>query len=160
MAIKNGYGTLVDIVNGSANTAAVIQLPSKNVKRIFSIDCAYSLRSGATNTLLIGGRLLVVGSRYEALTEAINPRDIEYNTALQGVAVYFDAPLFPDDNVEFIGKSFSWANGLTIPDGTEASIILSMCYGDGIAAPGADDVNAFLNVTGIVGGSEKPFKNV
>lgn len=160
MSIKSGYGTIIDVLDDTANTNLIIQLPSKQTKRILNVDCGYSLVIGGANTALFRGRLLVVGTKYENDTEFVNPSSITYPTGLQGTQIYFDCPISGNNNVTSISRSFSWTQGILIPDGVDASIILTACFGNGAVPPLAISTNAFLNVQGLTGGSDKIFKNL
>jgi hypothetical protein len=160
MSSRTGFGNISDKVNATTNTNIAINLPSHGTKRVFDIQCGYSLRTGIANTVLLGGRLLIIGQNFDSPTVFINPRDFDVSAAIGNAVVYFDIPIIDDGNNKAICRAFSWLNGLVLPDGQQAAIILTSCYGDGAAIPAALDVNAFLTVNGLVAGSDKIFKNV
>jgi hypothetical protein len=158
MSSKQGFGNIADVVNSTTNCSIVIQLAPHGTKRIFDITAGYNLRTGGTATLLSGGRLIIVGIKFDAPTSFINPRDFELPTVTGNI--YFDAPIIPDGNNKAVVRSFNWINGLVLPDSQDASIILTACFADAPAPPAAGDVNAYLSVSGLVAGADKIFKNV
>lgn len=174
MSIQKGFGSyseplnsvvVLGVIQASGNRNLIVQLPSKNEKRIFDLTVGYSVIEGLSYNSVTRGRVLIVGEQYDGVTDYINPTTTEMPEALQASKKYFDAPLVPsgqDKNVhtEAILKTFSWINGLLIPSGIPASIILTFCMNDALDSQSAqEDTNAYLNVSGWVGGSDKIFKN-
>lgn len=161
MSVKSGYGTITGVVDDTTNTNLTIVLPSKQTKRILNIDCGYSIVQGGGNTALTLGRLIIAGTNFDATTEFVDPTINALPASLQGIQIFFDMPITAIDATQIgIQHSFSWAQGIQIPDGVDASIILTACFGNGNAPPVADPVNAFLHVQGLSAGSDKIFKNV
>lgn len=160
MSSITGYGSINGVVNSTSNMSLAILLPPNGTKRVFNISAGYSLRRGGTNTKLIQGRLLVVGTKFDTPTAFIDPVQAELTTVLGAAKIYFDVPIgIKSLNNTVIQESFDWLNGLVLPDGVDISIILTACFGDGSAPPAAADVNAYLNVSGVASGSDKIFKN-
>jgi hypothetical protein len=161
MSVNNGFGSYSTSVNSTNNPTLVVQLPTNETKRILDIHAMYSLRTGAANTALEQGRLLIVGVKYGSPVEAFDPRNFEVPESLSGAKIYFDAPLGRDElDALTISRSFNFNNGIIIPEGVDCSVILTQCIGDGAAYPICGEVNAFLTVNGVSGKSEKIFKNV
>lgn len=161
MSIRSGFGCLTGVVDDTNNCNLIIQIPAKKTKRALNVDVGYSIVQGGSNAALTLGRLLIVGSKYEGDTEFIDPTVIALPAGLEGATIYFDMPITAIDATQIgISNSFGWQQGIMIPEGIDASIILTACFGDGNAPPVADPVNAFLNVQGVVAGSDKIFKDV
>ncbi len=161
MSSVTGYGSINGVVNSTTNTNLSVILPPNGTKRIFDISAGYSLRRGGTNTKLIQGRLLVVGTKFDSLTSFIDPVQAELTSVIGNAKIYFDMPIgIKSLNNVVIQESFDWLNGLILPDGVDATVILTACFGDGSAPPAAADVNAYLNVNGVASGSDKIFKNI
>lgn len=160
MSAQTGFGSINGVVNSTSNCSLAINLPPNGTKRIFDVQCGYSLRRGGTNTLLTQGRLLIIAAKFDSVDAFIDPVQEELTSAVGNAKIYFDMPIAVDGNNKAIAKSFNWLNGLILPDGVDASIILTCCFGDGSVPPVAADVNAYLNVSGLTAGSDKIFKNV
>ncbi len=162
MSSITGFGNVSGIVNSTDKMSLRVILQPNGSKRILNIDCGYSLRRAGANTKLTQGRLIVAGLRFDSDTSFVDPQQAELTAPLGNAHIYFDMPVGVDSlNNVMISRSFSWLNGLLLPDSQDITIILTACFGDGSVAPAASDVNAFLNVSGIIGdGKDKIFKNV
>lgn len=170
MSQKNGYGNLVATlvsleilgVLQESNRNAIIQLPSKNDKRIFTITAGYRLPTGTSATALQSGRLIVVGTKYEGDTEFIDPTIQQLPDTISSAQVFYDIPIIGGTgdalNRNAPPTHLDFTTGILIPAGSDASIILTFCTTSGGASfPASDPVTAFLNVHGYVGGSDKLF---
>jgi len=166
--IKSGFGNVNGLVDDSANPYIALNLTGNQTKRIFDIAVGYTLLAAdiAGGKILFGGRLLVIGQTVSG-AGFFNPSLTTLPSGFQGAQVYFDAPIFGEINNDGetfgsygITKSFSFLNGLLIPKDVDAAVILTACFGNGLVPPLAAPANAFLNCNGLMGGSDKIFKNV
>lgn len=191
MSIKSGYGNLTESLANAylfglpvtnSNRNAIIQLPSKQLKRIFSISVSYAVSGvNAANNVrgLFGGRLLVVGTKFDGVTEEIIPDQRTLPESLSSAQVYFDMFIGSKnkgaaqsstgrDGVQNISEHFEFTNGIVIPESTDCSIILTYPLDDVDVGTteymaSIDGINGYLstlNVYGFVGGSDQIFKNV
>lgn len=173
MSIKSGYGNLSDElvslevlgVLQDSNRNAILQLSGKQEKRITDIVAGYGLKAptgGADPTQFEGGRLLVVGAKYDGISEFIDPRSKDLPQSLSSSVVFLDvffAQSFPLSN-DSPRYEYHSDKGIHISKGTDCSIILTFPVTDVAAYPASDPVIAFLNVDGLSGGSDAPFKNI
>lgn len=183
MSIKSGYGNLTETLESLAdaittlpsNRNSVIQLPSKLSKRIFSITVGYRVPSNADDALtqLFGGRLLVVGTKFQNYQDVISPLESALPDSLNSANVYLDVPIIEmsnvaaasdDDNFQKgFSKHFDFNSGIIIPESVDASVILTFCANNQQDVlgryPESAPVIAYLNVQGFTGGNDKIFKN-
>lgn len=189
MSVKNGYGVLSEkLVNtyllgapvADSNRNAVIQLPSKNTKRIFSISCSYACSSSNGNAGtrgIMGGRLIVAGTKFDGHQTEIIPDGVDLPDNLSQAQIYFDMFIGSEQpgaaqlatgksGVQNIREHYEFTNGLVVPEGTDVSIILTYPLDDGdlvLTEPQAsndpDGILSTLNVYGFIGGSDQLFKN-
>lgn len=169
MSIKNGFGNITELLTSSAtvgrptNRNLVIQLSSKQEKRITDIVAGYNLDPlTPATTFLKGGRLLVVGAKYDDYETIINPNSPDLPDSLSSSTVYLDvqfAQKYPLNNM-IPQYSYHSSKGIHVAKGTDASIILTFAQTDDQAYPASNLVIGYLNVDGFSGGSDAPFKNI
>ena len=168
--ITAGFGSLTDelvslVVLGvlqDSNRNAIVQLSGKQEKRITDIVAGYKIRTGSGATFFKGGRLLVVGTRFEGVSDFIDPASKDLPASLSTSQIYLDtyfAQSFPLSNMEPVFQ-YHTDKGIHVPKNVDCSIILTFAYTDNAVAPAADTVIGFLNVDGLSGGSDAPFKNI
>lgn len=178
MSIKYGFGSLretlrnqyvLGVRQANTNSNAVIQLPAKYDKRIFSLSASYIIEGVGSVSVLpnLGGRLLVVGTKFDSYTDEIQPFGNLLPNSLNNAQIYFDMPIMAKANQSFtlnkgicISEHFDFPNGIYIPESTDLSIILTYAYDGNDNYPASGAVVGLLNASGLVGGTDKIFKNV
>lgn len=189
MSIKQGFGNVTEILANpyilgvpavGANRNIIFQLPTKQEKRILDISCGWTVNGQdiINNSIrgLICGRLMVVGAAFNGFSDEIIPDSNDLPESLSFAERYYDEIIghtfrsgqgaIEPYNVRHISKQISFSNGLLIPAGQDASVILTYCLEDlddtvteYMATTGIYTL-AYLNVNGITGGSDKIFKSI
>jgi hypothetical protein len=169
--IKSGFGNLTDLLESTvvlgdlvdSNRNAVIQLSGKQEKRITDIVAGYSTGDPANLVSDIsGGRLLVVGAKFDSLAEFIDPVRKDLPASLSSSVIYLDV-FFGQAytlNADIPRFQYHTDKGIHVPKGTDASVILTFALTNTAPYPASLPVVAFLNVDGLSGGSDAPFKNI
>lgn len=165
MSIKTGFGNLTESLQSlyvlgipqDSNRNAILQISGKTEKRIFSISAGYAVQNGSSGTAVTGGRLIVCSDKFQGANEEIFCDRPDVPIALSSSSIFFDW-LFTPNKMEY---HFTFDNGLYVPEGVDVSIILTSPRTTGGAVyPETDPAIGFLSVTGIIGGSDKIFREI
>jgi len=166
--IRHGYGSSTEEMESVVapgkltNRNIVIQLSGKQERRITDIDAGYTLIPGGAPVNFEGGRLLVVGTKFESYSDIIDPNSANLPDSLSSANVYHDVHFgqtYPFTN-DIPRYSYHTSKGIHIPKGTDASVILTFAQTDDATFPDSSLHIGFLNVDGFSGGSDAPLKNI